>query len=47
MSKNPVILVLYISYSALVACVEAGSNISAVALRVVEGDEKRTQCLGV
>jgi hypothetical protein len=27
--------------------VEAGSNISTVALRVVGGDEKGTQCLGV
>jgi hypothetical protein len=27
--------------------VEAGSNTSTVALRVVGGDEKRTQCLGV
>jgi hypothetical protein len=27
--------------------VEAGSNTSTVAQRVVEGDEKRTQCLGV
>jgi hypothetical protein len=27
--------------------VEAGSNTSTVALRVVEGDEKGTQCLGV
>jgi hypothetical protein len=26
--------------------VEAGSNISTVALRVVEGDEKGNQCLG-
>jgi hypothetical protein len=26
---------------------EAGSNISPEALRVVEGDEKGTQCLGV
>jgi hypothetical protein len=29
------------------ARVEAGSNTSTVALRVVEGDEKGTQCLGV
>jgi hypothetical protein len=27
--------------------VEAGSNTSTVALRVVGGDEKETQCLGV
>jgi hypothetical protein len=27
--------------------VEAGSNTSTVALRVVGGDEKKTQCLGV
>jgi hypothetical protein len=27
--------------------VEAGSNTSTVALRVVGGDEKGTQCLGV
>jgi hypothetical protein len=27
--------------------VEAGSNTSTVALRVVRGDEKGTQCLGV
>jgi hypothetical protein len=27
--------------------VEAGSNISTVALRIVGGDEKGTQCLGV
>jgi hypothetical protein len=27
--------------------VEVGSNTSTVALRVVGGDEKRTQCLGV
>jgi hypothetical protein len=27
--------------------VEAGSNTSTVALRVAEGDEKGTQCLGV
>jgi hypothetical protein len=26
---------------------EAGSNTSTVALRVVGGDEKKTQCLGV
>jgi hypothetical protein len=26
--------------------VEAGSNISTVALRAIEGDEKGTQCLG-
>jgi hypothetical protein len=26
---------------------EAGSNTSTVALQVVEGDEKGTQCLGV
>jgi hypothetical protein len=29
------------------SCVEAGSNTSTVALRVVGGDEKGTQCLGV
>jgi hypothetical protein len=29
------------------ARVEAGSNTSTVALRVVEGDENGTQCLGV
>jgi hypothetical protein len=29
------------------ARVEAGSNTSIVALRVVGGDEKGTQCLGV
>jgi hypothetical protein len=29
------------------SCVEVGSNTSAVALRVVGGDEKGTQCLGV
>jgi hypothetical protein len=28
-------------------CVETGSNTSTVALRVVGGDEKGTQCLGV
>jgi hypothetical protein len=28
-------------------CVEAGSNTSTVALRVVGGDEKGTQCVGV
>jgi hypothetical protein len=27
--------------------VEAGSNTSTVALRVVGGDEKGTQCLGI
>jgi hypothetical protein len=27
--------------------VEAGSNTSTVALRIVGGDEKGTQCLGV
>jgi hypothetical protein len=27
--------------------VEAGYNTSTAALRVVEGDEKRTQCLGI
>jgi hypothetical protein len=27
--------------------VEAGSNISIVALQVVGGDEKETQCLGI
>jgi hypothetical protein len=27
--------------------VEAGSNTSTVALQVVGGDEKKTQCLGV
>jgi hypothetical protein len=27
--------------------VEAGSNTSTVALQVVEGDEKGTECLGV
>jgi hypothetical protein len=30
-----------------VACVEANSNTSTVALRVVGGDEEGTQCLGV
>jgi hypothetical protein len=29
------------------SCVEAGSITSTVALRVVGGDENRTQCLGV
>jgi hypothetical protein len=29
------------------SCVEAGSNTSTVALRVVGGSEKGTQCLGV
>jgi hypothetical protein len=28
-------------------CVEVGYNISTVALRVVEDDEKGTRCLGV
>jgi hypothetical protein len=31
----------------LECCVEAGSNTSTVSLRVVGGDEKGTQCLGV
>jgi hypothetical protein len=31
----------------VLARVEAGSYTSNVALRVVVGDEKRTQCLGV
>jgi hypothetical protein len=32
---------------AFVSCVEAGYNTSTVALRVVEGDEKGTRCMGV
>jgi hypothetical protein len=31
----------------VVFSVEAGSNTSIVALRVVGGDEKKTQCLGI
>jgi hypothetical protein len=34
-------------FSLSLSCVEAGSNTSTVALRVVGGDEKGTQCLGV
>jgi hypothetical protein len=30
-----------------ISLVEAGSNNSTVALRIVEDDEKGTQCLGV
>jgi hypothetical protein len=30
-----------------VACVEAGSNTSTVILRVVRGDEKGNQCVGL
>jgi hypothetical protein len=31
----------------LQSCVEAGSNTSTVALRVLGGNERGTQCLGV
>jgi hypothetical protein len=34
-------------YEREISRVEAGSNTSAVALRVVGGDEKGTHCLGV
>jgi hypothetical protein len=33
--------------SAIISSVEAGSNTSTVALRVVGGDEKGTQCLEI
>jgi hypothetical protein len=35
------------SYIVILPRVEAGYNTSTVALRVVEGDEKGTRCLGV
>jgi hypothetical protein len=35
-----------VGYKREIFRVEAGSNTSAVALRVVGGDEKGTQCLG-
>jgi ribosomal protein S14 len=36
-----------VAITQIVARVEAGSNTSTVTLRVVRGDEKGTQCLGV
>jgi hypothetical protein len=38
---------IFAAYYRNVPRVEAGYNTSSVALRVVEGDEKRTRCLGV